>query len=73
MKKEIKEDMRLAIAPGPTSHWLFRSHVSLSKFSAIASRLFDRRNRAVKHMHVSLLLRNFVVVSAVLLVPNFIL
>ena len=58
MKKEIKEDMRLAIAQGPTSHWLFRSHVSPSKFSAIASHMCGRRNRAVKHMHVRLWLIN---------------
>ena len=65
--------MRLAIAPGPTVDWLARSHDVPSKFSAIASRLCERCNRAVKHMHVSLLLRNFVAVSAVLLVRNFIL
>ena len=32
--------MRLAIAPGPTVHWLFRSHDLPSKFSAIASRMY---------------------------------
>jgi len=66
-------NMRLAITPWRTVHWLFRSHDLPSKFSPIASCLCDRCNRAVKHMHVSPLLRNFVVVSAVLLVPNFIL
>ena len=66
-------DMRLAITPGPTVHWLFRSHDLPSKLSAIASRLCDRRSRTVKHVYVSPLLRNFAVVSAVLLVPNFIL
>ena len=49
--------MRLAIAPGPTVHWLFRSHDLPSKFSAIASRMCNRRNRAVKHMYVNPLLR----------------
>ena len=65
--------MRLAITPWWTVHWLFRSHDLPSKFSPIASCLCDRCNRAVKHMHVSPLLRNFVVVSAVLLVSNFVL
>ena len=65
--------MRLDIIPGPTLHWLFRSYDLPSNFSAIASRLCDRRNRAVKHMHVSPLLRNCVAVSSALLVPNFIL
>ena len=32
-------DMRRTIAPGPTVHWLFRSHDLPSKFSAIASRI----------------------------------
>ena len=31
-----KTNMRLAIPPGPTVHWLFRSHNLPSKFSAIA-------------------------------------
>ena len=39
--------MWLAIAPGPTIRWLFRSHDLPSKFSAITSRLY----RVVKHMH----------------------
>ena len=56
---------RLNIAPGPTVHWLFRSNDLPSKFSAIASRLCDTRNRAVKHMNASPLLRKCVVVSAV--------
>ena len=43
-------DMRLAIAPGQIVHWLFRSHDLPSKFSVLASRLCDRRNRAMKHM-----------------------
>ena len=43
-------DMRLAIAPGPTVHWLFRSHDLPSKLSAIASRLCDRCSSAVKHV-----------------------
>ena len=66
--------MRLAIAPGPTVHWLFRSRDLPSRFSAMASRMCGtgRRNRAVKHMYVSPLLTIVVVVSAVLLVPNFI-
>ena len=62
--------MRLAVAPGPIARWLFRSHDLPSKFSAIASRMYDRRNRAVKYMFVSPLLRTFCVVSAVL-VPNY--
>ena len=57
------KDMLLAIAPGPTAHWLFRSHDVPSKFSAIASRICGRRNRAVKHMRVSPLLRSFVVLG----------
>ena len=57
--------MRLVIAPGPAVHWLLRSHDTLSKFSAIASRMCDRRNREVKHKYVSPLLRTFFVVSAV--------
>ena len=65
--------MRLAIAPGPTIDWLLRSHDLPSKFSAIARRICGRCNRAVKHMHASPMLRNFVVVAAGLLVPNFIL
>ena len=69
----MSDKMPLAMAPGPTAHWLFRSHDLPSKFTAIASRICGRRNRAVEHMHVSPLLRNFVGVSAVLLVPNFIL
>ena len=63
--------MRLDITPGPTVHWLFRSHDLPSNFSATASRLCDRRNGAVKHMHVSPLLRNCAAVSSALLVPNF--
>ena len=34
-------DMRLAITPGPTVHWLFRSHDLPSKFSAIAACVMD--------------------------------
>ena len=49
---------------------LFRSHDLPSKFSAITSRMCDRRNRAMKHMYVSPLLKTFFVVSAV--VPDFI-
>ena len=59
-----KAQLRLAIAPGPTVHWLFKSHDLPSKFSAIASRLCDRLNREVKHVHPSPLSRKFVVVSA---------
>ena len=55
--------MRLAIAAGPTVDWLLSSHDLPSKFSAIARRIWGRRNRAVK----------VVTVAAVLLVPNFIL
>ena len=62
--------MRPAIAPGPTVHWLFRSHDLPSKFSPIVSRMCDRRNRAVKDIYVSPLLETFFVVSAI--VPDFI-
>ena len=64
--------MRPAIAPGPTVHWLFRSHDLPSKFSQIVSRMCDRRNRAVKHTHVSPLLRkNFVVSVFILCLTSF--
>ena len=53
----------LAIAAGPTAHWLCRTHGLASKLSTIASRMCGRRNRAVKHVHVSPLLRRFVVLG----------
>ena len=37
----VRLDMRLAIAPGLTIHWLLRSHDLPCKFSAIAIRLCD--------------------------------
>ena len=50
-------DMQLAIAPGLTIHWLFKSHDLPSKFGTIASRMCDtnkrydtnKRNREMKH------------------------
>ena len=64
-------DMRLVIAPGPTVHWLFKSHELPSNLNAIASRMCNRRNREVKHMYVSPfnVENNVFVVSAVPLVP----